>query len=97
MLYCIFGRPCKRDREGTSFGHRKDLKNKGYLKGVTEKTLLTSFETLGQILDSGVLVLERRAVLMVEPTELLKNFGVARVLGDDPFVGIFSADILKKR
>lgn len=55
---------------------------------------LTGLETLGKILYSEFLVLEGRTVLVVQPTKLLKNFGVSRIVSDDAFVSVFSADML---
>jgi hypothetical protein len=57
----------------------------------------TSFQALGEVLDGEVLVLEGRAVLVVQPPKLLKDFGVTWVVGNDAFVGILGTDMLTDR
>lgn len=52
------------------------------------------FETFRQILDSEVLVLKRRTILMVEPSELLQHFGMATVVGDYSFVSVLCPDVV---
>ena len=38
--------------------------------------------------------MERGTVLMIEPPELLEDFGVVRIILYDLFVSIFSANVL---
>ena len=57
--------------------------------------LRTSLEALGQILDGEFLVLERGAVLVIQPPELLENLGVVRVLLHDTLICVSCADVLK--
>jgi len=52
------------------------------------------FETLCQVLNGGILVLEGRAILMIQPPKLLKDFRVARVLGNNTFVCVFRTNII---
>jgi len=58
------------------------------------KQWLTGLETLGKILYSELLVLEGRAVLVVQPAKLLKNLGMSGIVDNDTFVCVFSADML---
>ena len=64
------------------------------MEAETRKQQLTSLETLGKILYRKLLILEGRAVLVIQPAELLKNFGMSGVVSDDTLVRVFSADML---
>ena len=55
---------------------------------------LTGLKALRQVLDSKLLVLERGAVLVVQPPQLLENLGVIRVLLHDALVGVSRAHML---
>ncbi len=55
---------------------------------------LTSLETLRQILNGEILVLERRAILMVQPSKLLEYFGMRRVVLHDTFIRFASTIVL---
>jgi len=48
----------------------------------------TCFEGAGEKLDGGVLVGEGGVSLVVEPSQLLKNLGVLRALGEHLFVSL---------
>ena len=56
----------------------------------------TSLETPGKVSNRCLLVLKRRSVLVVEPTKLLKNFGVIWIIGHNPFVRHLGAYKLQK-
>lgn len=56
----------------------------------------TSLEALREILNREFLVLEGRAVLMVQPAELLQHLGVTRVVRHDPFVSFPGTNVLRK-
>lgn len=56
--------------------------------------LLTSLQALRQAGDGSFLVLESRAVLMVEPTKLLQDLRVIRVFLHNMFVRVFRASEL---
>jgi len=88
---------CKHDLKGTNFGHPKDLEwqrsTTCELKKCWRK--LTSYQTLGQILDCEILVLEGGTILVVEPSQLLKNLGVTRII-HNMLVGIFGLRMLKR-
>jgi hypothetical protein len=53
-----------------------------------------SFEALRETLNGKFLVLERRPILMIEPTKLLKNLGMAGIIGNNAFVCIFGTDMV---
>lgn len=55
---------------------------------------LTSLETLSEVLDGELLVLERRAVLVVQPAELLQNFRVSGIILNYALVGFASTNVL---
>ena len=57
--------------------------------------MLTRLEALRQILDGQLLVLERGAVLVVQPTELLQHLRMVRVLLHDTLICVSCADVLK--
>ena len=65
------------------------------LKCQSSTLILTRLEALRQILDGQLLVLERGAVLVVQPTELLQHLRMVRVLLHDTFICVSCADVLK--
>ena len=54
--------------------------------GLRKLRLRTGLETPSEVSNRSLLILKRRSVLVVKPTELLENFGVVWVVGHDPFV-----------
>ena len=58
----------------TSFVHQMDLRM-SLTTNVMSSHRCTSFETLGQVLNHKLLVLKYRVVLVIEPAQLLKDFG----------------------
>ena len=56
---------------------------------------LTNFQAPRETLDGRVLVLERGAVLVVQPTELLQHLRMVRVLLHDTLICVSCADVLK--
>jgi hypothetical protein len=59
-----------------------------------ERELHTCFQTLGEVLDRQVLILERGAVLVIEPAELLQDFCVAGIVSNNAFIGILGSHVL---
>jgi hypothetical protein len=57
---------------------------------------LTSFERLREILNSDIVVLEGRSILMVKPTELLEDFGMLGVCLNDAFICASRSAVLTK-
>ena len=55
---------------------------------------LTGFETLCEVLNGELLVLERGPVLMVKPAELLEDLGVTGVVLDHTLVSFPGTDVL---
>ncbi len=56
--------------------------------------MLTCFETFRQVLNCKVLILKRRAILMIQPSELLQHLGMTTVVGDYTLVGVLRTDVL---
>lgn len=46
------------------------------------------FERFGEVLNRQFLILERRPVLMIQPSKLLKDLGMRRIISDDSLVRI---------
>lgn len=49
---------------------------------------LTGLKAFGQVLNSKILILEGRSILMVEPSQLLQNLRVTGIVGYNAFVGV---------
>ena len=56
---------------------------------------LTRFETLGQVSDGEILILEGTAILMIQPAKLLENLCMVGVLDYDAFICVFGMCMLR--
>ena len=61
-----------------------------------ENQKLTCFETLCEVLNGEILILERGAVLVIEPAQLLENLCVAGIVGNDTLISVLCAYMLVK-
>ena len=55
------------------------------------------FEAFGEILDRKLLVLEARTILVIEPTKLLENLCMSRVISHNTFISILGLNMLSMR
>lgn len=60
----------------------------------TQIEILTRLKTLRQVLNSQFLILETRAILVVQPTKLLQNLGMVWIIVHNTFVSILGTTML---
>jgi hypothetical protein len=53
-----------------------------------------SFEGLGEVLNSDIMVLEGGSILMVKPTKLLEDFGMLGICLNDAFISVSRAAVV---
>lgn len=56
----------------------------------------TRLKASGQMIDCEFLVLERRSILVIDPAQLLEDFGVVGILLDDTLVRVFGSRQLNR-
>jgi len=71
-----------------------EYQSRQYLYRYRER--LTSLKRLREKSNSGIVVLERGAILMVKPAKLLEDFGMLGVCLDDAFISVSRATVLTK-
>ena len=95
-------------REGTSSGHHFALQYKKNLASFLSLLLpipirerigvtLTTGNRLLQVFNSSFLTLRAVALLMIQPTKLLKYFGMPRIMVQDSGVGILGVLKLQRQ
>ena len=59
--------------------------------------LLTSFETLGKVIDCELLVGKARPALMVQPSQLLQDLGMIRAVLENSLICVLGGSILYEK